>query len=127
MAHFKLGEKGTVIFDITGRGVWATPDPNTFNSAVSIAPEKQTNVRSFYIPNYYTFFNNQHTLTHWVDDSGNIYSLGTYGSFTTAGETITLHPVFEHNIADKENRTRGDELYWDFRTQNLAQDTLGYS
>lgn len=121
VAHFKLGEKGTVIFDITGRGVWDTPDPNTFNSAVSIAPETQTNVRSFYIPNYYTFFNNQHTLTHWVDDSGNIYTLGTYGSFTTKGETITLHPVFEHNIADKENRTRGDELYWDFRTQNLAQ------
>lgn len=121
VAHFKLGEKGTVIFDITGRDVWVTPNTNKFNSAVSIAPEKQTNVRSFYIPNYYTFFNDQHTLTHWEDDSHNIYSLGTYGSFTTAGEKITLHPVFVHNIADKENRTRGDELYWDFRTQNLAQ------
>lgn len=121
VAHFKLGEKGTVIFDITGRGVWDTPDPDTFNSAVSIAPETQTNVRSFYVPNYYTVFNNQHTLTHWEDDDHNIYSLGTYGSFSTAGETITLHPVFEHNIAGKENRTRGDELYWDFRTQNLAQ------
>ena len=124
VAHFKLGEIGTVIFNIAGTGVYSEDSLilGKFNNAVSIAPATQTGVRSFYIPNYYTFFKDQHTLTHWVDQNGRKYSLGTYGSFATKNETITLTPVFTHNIADKENRTRGDALYWDFRTMNLAQE-----
>ena len=128
VAHFEQGKIGTVVFKIDeylneeGYGVHSVADPNTFNSAVSIAPPTQENVRSFYIPNYYTFFMNQYTLTHWVDQNGRKYSLGTYGSFSEDGQTLTLTPVFQHNIADKENRTRGDALYWDFRTMNLAQE-----
>lgn len=123
VAYFKDGAKGTVIFDITGKGVHDVANPDVFNSAVSIAPQKLENVKSFYVPNNYTFFKDQHTLTHWTNaDSTRIYELGKYYSFDTEGQTITLKPVFVHNIADKENRTRGDALYWDFRTMNLVQE-----
>ena len=122
VAYFKEGAKGTVIFDITDRGVHDVANPDVFNSAVSIAPQTLENVKSFYIPNNYTFFKDQHTLTHWEDASGRKYEPGKYYSFDTEGQTITLKPVFVHNIADKENRTRGDALYWDFRTMNLVQE-----
>ena len=120
VAYFKEGAKGTVIFDLTGTGV--DVDPNTFNGALSRTPERLEGVKSFYVPNNYTFFKDQHTLTHWEDGSGRKYEPGKYYSFDTEGQTITLKPVFVHNIADKENRTRGDALYWDFRTVNLMQE-----
>ena len=121
VAHFKPGAMGTVVFKIEGSGVHDVPDPNTFNSAVSIAPETLTGVRSFYIPNNYTFFKNQYTLMYWTDGSRR-YELGKYYSFDYEGQEIVLTPVFEHNIADKENRVRGDELYWDFLTMNQVQE-----
>ena len=123
VAHFKLGAIGTVIFDISNRGVHDVADPKTFNSAVSITPASIANVRSFYVPNNYTFFRDQHTLTHWVDTvTKRKYEPGKYYSFEKDGDVLTLTPVFVHNIADKENRTRGDALYWDFRTANLMQE-----
>ena len=123
VAHFKDGANGTVIFDLTGSGVHNVANPDVFNSAVSIAPQKLENVKSFYVPNNYTFFKDQHTLTHWTNaDSTRMYELGKYYSFDNEGDTIILKPVFVHNIADKENRTRGDALYWDFRTMNLVQE-----
>ncbi len=118
-AYFKIGATGTVVFDLTDSGVDVSP--TTFNGAISLAPETLENVHSFYIPNNYTFFKDQHTLTHWTDGTRR-YELGKYYSFDTEGQTITLTPVFIHNIADKENRTRGDALYWDFRTMNLVQE-----
>ena len=120
VAYFKEGANGTVIFDLTGTGV--DVDPNTFNGALSRTPERLEGVKSFYVPNNYTFFKDQHTLTHWEDGSGRKYEPGKYYSFDTEGQTITLKPEFVHNIADKENRTRGDALYWDFRTANLMQE-----
>ena len=120
VAYFKDGANGTVIFDLTGTGV--DVDPNTFNGALSRTPERLEGVKSFYVPNNYTFFKDQHTLTHWEDGSGRKYEPGKYYSFDTEGQTITLKPEFVHNIADKENRTRGDALYWDFRTANLMQE-----
>lgn len=120
VAHFKPGAMGTVVFNIEDSGVHNVPDPDTFNNAVSIAPETLTGVRSFYIPNNYTFFKNQYTLMYWTDGSRR-YELGKYYSFDYEGQEIVLTPVFEHNIADKENRVRGDELYWDFLTMNNVQ------
>ena len=138
VAYFKEGYVGTVEFKIDdyvyretvvedGHNVeneytvHLNPDPNMFNNAVSIAPDKQENVKSFYIPNNYTFFMNGFTLTHW-EAGGRRYELGKYYSFDEPGQPITLRPVFQKNIADKENRTRGDALYWDFRTMNLVQE-----
>lgn len=121
VAHFKPGAMGTVVFNIEGSGVHNVPDPDTFNNAVSIAPETQSGVRSFYIPYNYTFFKNQYTLMYWTDGTRR-YELGKYYSFDYEGQEIVLTPVFEHNIADKENRVRGDELYWDFLTMNQVQE-----
>ena len=120
VAYFKEGVLGTVHFDLSGTGV--DVNPSTFNGALSRTPESLVNVKSFYVPNNYTFFKDQHTLTHWEDGSGRKYEPGKYYSFDEGNTEITLKPEFVHNIADKENRTRGDALYWDFRTANLMQE-----
>lgn len=121
VAHFKGGAIGTVVFDLTGSGVHDVADPDKFNRAVSVTPETLSGVRAFYIPNNYTFFKDQHTLMYWTDGIRR-YELGKYYSFDYDGQVITLTPYFEHNIADKENRLRGDELYWNFLTMNNVQE-----
>lgn len=112
-AYFKLGEVGTVIFDLTDSGV--DMDAATFSGSTSMTPAQLSGVRSFNVPTNFTFYKDGYTLKHWkVKNTETIYTLGQRGSFTTANQEITLVPVFDTNITTQENRQNNPVIRYDF-------------
>lgn len=129
VAHFKRGEIGSVIFDISvttpnDKNVDGYDAPATnYNNSRSIKPDNLTNVRSFTIPTNFTFFKNNgesdgfgYTLKYWTDASGNRYELGKVYSFATENQTITLTPHFEKNPATQLNRLNNPIIHYEFGT-----------
>ncbi len=121
IAHFTLGNKGTVIFKIPEGTVNAASD--NYKGSYSITPDEQRNVRSFAIPTNYTFYKNDDaasygsTLQYWKaegTEGDNHFVPGQLYSFKTPGETLTLIPVFKTNPASYTNRMSNAVLRFDF-------------
>jgi len=141
-ANFRLGNRGTLIFDIEHAKVYqngtlidAKVNGDTEASynygAISIKPDTLENIRSFTIPTNYTFFKdvdddthketaNCYTLKYWIDEKyaasvdPNIYELGQNYSFKSEGETLTIIPVFVYNETTQEHRLNDPVIRYDF-------------
>ena len=126
IAHFAEGIMGNIKFNLDHIRVNGEDEKGDFKNAISIKPDDMLNVRSFTIPTNYTLFKSiddkgnaveqYYTLKYWTkqDDTTKHYELGNTYSFSTEGETITLVPVFEKNLATHDNRTNNPVIRYDF-------------
>lgn len=126
IAHFRQGNVGNIVFDFGGERVNGADEKDNYKGAESKLFTHLNNIRSFTIPNNYTFFKsvdndgkpnpNFYTLDHWTlkSDTTLHYELGKHYSFGTEGETITLVPVFRDNPTNTENRSNAPIIRYDF-------------
>lgn len=126
IAHFRQGNVGNIVFDFGGERVNGADEKDNYKGAESKLFTHLNNIRSFTIPNNYTFFKsvdkdgklnpNFYTLDHWTlkSDTTQHYELGKHYSFGTEGETITLVPVFRANPTNTENRSNAPIIRYDF-------------
>ena len=126
IAHFRQGNVGNIVFDFGGERVNGADEKDNYKGAESKLFTHLNNIRSFTIPNNYTFFKsvdkdgklnpNFYTLDHWTlkSDTTQHYELGKHYSFATEGETITLVPVFRANPTNTENRSNAPIIRYDF-------------
>lgn len=126
IAHFRQGNVGNIVFDFGGERVNGADEKANYKGAESKLFTHLNNIRSFTIPNNYTFFKsvdkdgklnpNFYTLDHWTlkSDTTQHYELGKHYSFGTEGETITLVPVFRANPTNTENRSNAPIIRYDF-------------
>lgn len=126
IAHFRQGNVGNIVFDFGGERVNGADEKDNYKGAESKLFTHLNNIRSFTIPNNYTFFKsvdndgkpnpNFYTLDHWTlkSDTTLHYELGKHYSFATEGETITLVPVFRDNPTNTENRSNAPIIRYDF-------------
>lgn len=126
IAHFRQGNVGNIVFDFGGERVNGADEKDNYKGAESKLFTHLNNIRSFTIPNNYTFFKsvdkdgklnpNFYTLDHWTlkSDTTQHYELGKHYSFGTEGETITLVPVFRANPTNTENRSNAPIIHYDF-------------
>ena len=126
IAHFRQGNVGNIVFDFGGERVNGADEKDNYKGAESQLFTHLNNIRSFTIPNNYTFFKsvdkdgklnpNFYTLDHWTlkSDTTQHYELGKHYSFATEGETITLVPVFRANPTNTENRSNAPIIRYDF-------------
>ena len=126
IAHFRQGNVGNIVFDFGGERVNGADEKDNYKGAESKLFTHLNNIRSFTIPNNYTFFKsvdkdgklnpNFYTLDHWTlkSDTTKHYELGKHYSFGTEGETITLVPVFRANPTNTENRSNAPIIRYDF-------------
>ena len=126
IAHFRQGNVGNIVFDFGGERVNGADEKDNYKGAESKLFTHLNNIRSFTIPNNYTFFKsvdkdgkpnpNFYTLDHWTlkSDTTQHYELGEHYSFGTEGETITLVPVFRANPTNTENRSNAPIIRYDF-------------
>lgn len=126
IAHFRQGNVGNIVFDFGGERVNGADVKDNYKGAESKLFTHLNNIRSFTIPNNYTFFKsvdndgkpnpNFYTLDHWTlkSDTTQHYELGKHYSFGTEGETITLVPVFRANPTNTENRSNAPIIRYDF-------------
>ena len=126
IAHFRQGNVGNIVFDFGGERVNGADEKDNYKGAESKLFTHLNNIRSFTIPNNYTFFKsvdkdgkpnpNFYTLDHWTlkSDTTQHYELGKHYSFGTEGETLTLVPVFRANPTNTENRSNAPIIRYDF-------------